>query len=456
MTDPDADRMLLAPSIRVAVARQIILRGAIGMVAVTTVLFFVWYQFADRIDPVLFVSWLIVAAIGPLGFAIINVMNAFKRPNDAEVLRHYEPLQQFARIHLDLTIIASVWILLPATEPGLLPVMLVLYVWFLATEIMVHGKVSGWHWLGPVGVSLSLIIFFLTHPIPHQVPLAIFLALTAVTLIALGRVIDRTSIKLIAARQETEQANVALQASLVTVAAERDGKTRFIAVASHDLLQPLQAAQLYFEGAILAPAPETRASAIEGARAALASTQMIVADMLDHLRLEAGVIVPRLESVSLGLMLAALAAERTSTAEAYGLTLRIVPTSGWVVADAALLRRALGNLIDNAIRHSGGTRILVGVRTAGGCLTIWVLDDGAGIAPAEAERLFDDFAQGRAQDGAGRGGFGLGLAMVRRSAAIMQGAAGVDIRWSGGAAFHLTLPAAAQPAIADRPLTLVG
>jgi signal transduction histidine kinase len=73
---------------------------------------------------------------------------------------------------------------------------------------------------------------------------------------------------------------------------------------------------------------------------------------------------------------------------------------------------------------------------------LWVIDDGVGVAEADAGRLFDDYVQGSDHGDEIRGGFGLGLASARRMAGLMQGAVGLERRWRGGSAFWLELRAA--------------
>lgn len=107
-----------------------------------------------------------------------------------------------------------------------------------------------------------------------------------------------------------------------------------------------------------------------------------------------------------------------------------------------LADRAIGNLVDNAIHHSGAARILAGARRRGAAVDIWVIDDGNGIAPAERAALFDDYTQGADTIAQHRGGFGLGLASVARLARLLGGSARHDVRWRNGAAFCITLPTA--------------
>jgi signal transduction histidine kinase len=112
------------------------------------------------------------------------------------------------------------------------------------------------------------------------------------------------------------------------------------------------------------------------------------------------------------------------------------------LTDRVLLERSLGNLVNNAVQHSGATRIVMGLRISGsGCARVWVIDDGRGIEPVDADHLFEDYYRGNAS--VVKSGFGLGLSSVRRIATLLHGAAGLDMRWRQGAAFYLEFPAQA-------------
>ena len=111
-----------------------------------------------------------------------------------------------------------------------------------------------------------------------------------------------------------------------------------------------------------------------------------------------------------------------------------------VRADPALVRRALGNLIGNAIRHAKAKRILIGARRRGSSVRLWVIDDGTGIPAIDIQRLFEDYVQGSDHGADIRGGFGLGLATTRRLARLVGGDAGLEPDWVSGAAFWLELP----------------
>lgn len=250
------------------------------------------------------------------------------------------------------------------------------------------------------------------------------------------------------ARIAAEQAKADLERALEAVAEERDAKTRFIAAASHDLGQPLQAASLFFDQTLRAPDPAQRDRAADGVRKAFASADQLISHMLNHLRLEADAVDPHLTRVALGPAMTRIAAQFGPAASAAGIGIRAMPTSRRIRLDRVLFERALGNLLGNAITHSGATRIVIGARQSrgrsGGHIRIWVIDNGCGIARVDAGRIFDDYYRGSDSRAAVKSGFGLGLSSVRRIARLMDGNAGLDQRWLNGAAFFLEFPVATR------------
>lgn len=101
----------------------------------------------------------------------------------------------------------------------------------------------------------------------------------------------------------------------------------------------------------------------------------------------------------------------------------------------------MGNLIVNALTHSQGSRVLLAARRHGSCaVRLWVVDDGVGVSRIDAKHVFDDYYRGSGEHGVALGGFGLGLASVRRVAALMDGVAGLDSRWRRGAASYIEFP----------------
>ena len=182
------------------------------------------------------------------------------------------------------------------------------------------------------------------------------------------------------------------------VAAERDAKTRFLASASHDLGQPLQAARLFFDQAMAAPDPARREAAARKVTWAFDATEQL-------LRQDAG--PPAAGGrrgrepagpVALGPLIARIAEMNEPAARLGGVELRAMPSRLLATADPALAERVLANLVGNAMPpRQGGrpSRVLVGARRAGDRVTLWVIDDGVGVSAADAPRLFEDFVRGQ-------------------------------------------------------------
>jgi signal transduction histidine kinase len=226
------------------------------------------------------------------------------------------------------------------------------------------------------------------------------------------------------------------------VISERDAKTRFLTSASHDLGQPLQSARLFFDLALRSGEGEKREKAVRGVHWAFDASEQLLGQMMAHLQLESGVVEPALQALVIGPLIAEVADMHEPAAGLTGVSLHAMPCGLKVESDPALVVRALGNLIGNAIRHAKAKRILIGARMHQGGVRIWVIDDGVGIAPSDIPRLFDDYVQGSDHGEEIRGGFGLGLATTQRLARLMCGDAGLEAKWVNGSAFWLELPAA--------------
>lgn len=143
--------------------------------------------------------------------------------------------------------------------------------------------------------------------------------------------------------------------------------------------------------------------------------QRIVDDLLDLSRIESGGWVPNPGSVDLGEVAADVFAAARDASTAKGLTLvaKIAPDADTVFADATALRQVLGNLVDNAVRHTAGGSVTLFSRPGSRGVVIGVRDTGVGIAAAHLSRIFERFYRVDPGRGRGQGGTGLGLAIVR-------------------------------------------
>lgn len=225
--------------------------------------------------------------------------------------------------------------------------------------------------------------------------------------------------------------------------AANQAKSRFLAAASHDIRQPVDALALFlrsFDDTALAG----RNAQLIGP---LRETAMHLSDMLDGVldlsRAEAGAVQATPTPLALQTLFERMEREFGPAAERRGLLLRTVPTQAWVRADALLLERILGNLVSNAVRytHSGG--VLVGARRRGSAWSVEVWDTGPGIATAEQPQLFDEFRRGSDAAALEGGGLGLGLAIAQRFAHAMASEVQVASTQGRGSVFRLRLPAAA-------------
>jgi signal transduction histidine kinase len=373
------------------------------------------------------------------------------KPGDAEILRFWVPFARSVMRTCDLVIAVSPWVLLPLADETLRSFMIVLYVWFVMLQVLISTEATRVTTFATVSILGSLILYAQVHGLPHRQALSLFFLAFGATMLIAARFIRQAVLDATAARLEAEENARALAAALKTAAAERDAKVRFLASASHDLQQPIQAARLFFERAVATADLKVHERAVAGARLAFSSVESLIDGMLVHLRLGAAAAAFDPKRMNVGALIASVIEEHGPAADKARVALRAARTSLTVDADPDLLRRALGNLITNAIRHAGASRILVGARRGADGVRIWVVDDGRGVAVEEGPALFDDYSQG--SRGSAAGGFGIGLSSAKRIMALHGGTAGLDRRWTGGAAFYLHFPDTAGAAL---PRTATG
>jgi signal transduction histidine kinase len=394
----------------------------VAITVMATVLLFIRSQFSPVVEPALLGAWLtymsgcVAARVVILGISASPLRR--RLPHAIQVRAG-----QLITLAFCIGIMASVWILMPPADDLLRMLMILLCMWYLAMVIVLNAdSLSA---LGALGVIGSMAVFVLAQRLPYAFTLAGFLAMEGAALIMIRRAMSRSAAK--------------LQAALSLVHSERDAKTRFIASASHDLQQPLQAARLYFEHALTADDDRVRQRAIGGVRSAFASTAELLQSMLEHLRLEADAVTSRPTALKLDVLLPTIANEQAPSAQAAAMQIRTISTQIEITADEHLLRRVIHNLLSNALRHSHGTKILLAARRRELRTEICIIDNGVGVEASEAGRVFDDFYQG--SDGTtSAGGFGLGLASAKRMAALLGGTLELDPRWQRGCAFVLSLP----------------
>src|SRR6185369_9069217 len=218
-------------------------------------------------------------------------------------------------------------------------------------------------------------------------------------------------------------------------------KTRFLAAASHDILQPLNAARLYVTSLVERQHNGEETRLVENIDESLQAIEEILGALLDISRLDAGAMTTSISSFKMADLMCSLEIEFAPVVRAKGLDLTFVPCSLPVQSDRSLLRQLLQNFISNAIKYTPRGRVLVGCRRHGQSLQIGVYDTGVGIPVAKRGEIFKEFH--RLEQGARIArGLGLGLSIVERLARVLNHGIAIDATGSGGSVFSVTVPIA--------------
>jgi CheY-like chemotaxis protein len=237
--------------------------------------------------------------------------------------------------------------------------------------------------------------------------------------------------------EELTRLNVALARAKGEADAANISKTKFLAAASHDILQPLNAARLYVASLIERGGREDRL--VENIDASLEAVEEIFGALLDMSRLDTGAMRPEFISFRIDELMRQIGLEFAPMAAAKGLRLDYVASSAVVRSDRRLLRRLVQNLVSNAIKYTPAGRVLIGCRLRGRELRIDVYDTGLGIPQARQRDIFQEFQ--RLDDGAKIArGLGLGLSIVERIARVIGSRIDVRSEVGLGSQFSVTVP----------------
>ncbi len=247
------------------------------------------------------------------------------------------------------------------------------------------------------------------------------------------RVRDRT--------EELTRLNSELALAKSTAEDANISKTRFLAAASHDILQPLNAARLYVTSLVERQAGGEDSRLVENIDDSLEAIEEILGALLDISRLDAGAMTPSITSFKMSDLMRSLEIEFAPIARAKRLKLTFVPCSLPVESDRLMLRRLLQNLISNAIKYTPRGRALIGCRRHGQSLQIGVYDTGVGIPILKRGEIFKEFH--RLEQGARIArGLGLGLSIVERLARVLNHGIALEATSRGGSVFSVMVPTA--------------
>jgi signal transduction histidine kinase len=253
----------------------------------------------------------------------------------------------------------------------------------------------------------------------------------------------------------TEEKDRALRAQQTAERATH-AKSKFLAAASHDLRQPVHALALFSSALGERADREAEVRRIAGlVETATLSMKSLLDGLLDISKLDAGSVEPVIRDVPLQSIIDPVCAELEPDARSKGLTMKVDRVDTWVRTDPAMLERILRNLVGNAIRYTESGEIRVQCTGDDELLELSVRDTGPGIPGDMHDEIFIEFRQVHNPERDRSKGLGLGLAIVRRLAALLDHPLSLRSEIGAGSTFSLSLPVVeARTAVrADQPQT---
>ena len=232
-------------------------------------------------------------------------------------------------------------------------------------------------------------------------------------------------------------------------------KTRFLAAASHDVLQPLNAARIFLsllDSTGLDMRQQHFANKVDKA---FGSVEEVLGTLLDISRYDSGSVEANVVPLSVAEILTTLAAEFQPLADQKQLKLHCVASGLFGLSDARLLRQIIQNLISNAIRYTAKGGVLIGARRRGRMISVEVWDSGPGIPADKQDYIFEEFRRLQQDLPDVPKGAGLGLAIVKRIARLLDHPIAVRSIVGRGSCFSIELPLCAPPLRRPKPPSAV-
>ena len=274
------------------------------------------------------------------------------------------------------------------------------------------------------------------------------------TAIGLETQVRQRTDELTSTLRRLEQTNRALNVAKEAAEAANISKTRFIAAASHDVLQPLNAAHLSISALADIQTSEQGRTLVRQVEKSLETMNELLRTLLDISKLDSGVMKPEIVNLPLDTILDSLRSDFAPIAAAKNLHVRFRPTRAIVRSDRTMLRRVLQNIVSNAIRYTKTGGVLIGSRRRGPMLRIDIVDTGIGIPSDQFEAIFEEFHRGTIPPGIDAGhqaGLGLGLSIVQRMVSTLGHQITFTSKEGRGTVFHLYVPIGEVPEVPPVP-----
>ena len=252
---------------------------------------------------------------------------------------------------------------------------------------------------------------------------------------------DRTVLQ-----QRIDEATQALRAKKEEAERASHDKSRFLAVASHDLRQPLHALGLYVAELQRKVSGDDQRHLVGQVEHSIEALSTLLNALLDISKLDAGAVIPQLQTCNVNSILERIVADYQMLADIKNIRLIVLPCSVHVTSDPMLLERILVNLVSNAIRYGYPNGcVLVACRRRGRFLRIEVRDNGIGISKTDQENIFREFFQLAQPQLDPNKGLGLGLSIVERLTKLLGHPLKLRSAPGKGSVFALEVPLAAHP-----------
>ncbi|WDE03747.1 PAS-domain containing protein [Thalassomonas viridans] len=241
--------------------------------------------------------------------------------------------------------------------------------------------------------------------------------------------VEKRTEQLAQAKLEAERAN--------------QSKSRFLAAASHDLMQPFNALSLYTSMLKQKARGSDFTAIAENISDSLVAAEMLLSDLVEISKLDGGVYKTSYSVFPLSELLEPLAKEFSLLSKERGVSFHYQRTSCYVYSDKKLLRRIIQNFLANAVNYCRQGRVVLGVRRLGRAVSLQVWDNGPGIASDKQDVIFKEFERiDESQDNAG---LGLGLAICDRIARLLGLSIQLQSAVGHGTCFKLHLPRGNAP-----------
>ncbi len=259
---------------------------------------------------------------------------------------------------------------------------------------------------------------------------------------ALARANETLERRVVARTSELSDANTALAAAKAQAEAANHDKTRFLAAASHDILQPLNAARLYASSLVEHQTPGADRHIAGKIDQSLNAVEEILGTLIEIARLDTSRMEAELSDIPVQEVFDRLRNEFEPQAKERGLTFELVPSGLWIKSDRRMLPRLMQNLVSNAIKYTSTGGVVVGARRSQRGVELQVWDTGPGIAVDQQAVIFKEF-QRLAATAASVHGLGLGLSIVERIAKVLDHRIDVVSSVGHGSRFSVMVPRAA-------------